>query len=384
MAPIGILYCIDSLQRGGTELQLAGLLQRLDRTRFQPHLCTLRRSDSSLRPADCPHLELDLPALLRPRAGSAVWRLRSYLRQRDIAIVQTFFQDATLIGAVAAWLARTPARIGCFRDLGFWRNRKEEFRLRCAYPFLTGFLANSEAVKDHICQVDGLSPDRITVIPNGIDPRLFPFVEHTEQQLAVGFVGNLNRRVKRADLFIRAAGRLAPDFPDVTWHVLGDGVLRPECEALAASLQLGDRMVFTGRIAGVSDYLERLAVGVLCSDSEGFSNAVLEYMLRGNAVVATAVGGNREAIQTELTGLLVPAGDDAALAEAIGRFLRDRELRQACAVRARRAAVERYDWSNTLALHEEYYQRALGRSVATASASVPTETTDNGAKGAAL
>jgi glycosyltransferase involved in cell wall biosynthesis len=362
LPPIGILYCIDSLQRGGTELQLAELIRRLDRARFQPHLCTLRPSAADLLPGDCPHLALDVRALLRPNALGALLRLRAYLRRQNIQVVQTFFQDATLFAALGAWLAGVPVRLGSLRDLGFWRTRKLEFQLQRAYPLLSGFLANSEAVKQHFCKVDGLDPARVTVIPNGIDVERYPFVEHGEEPPEVGIVGNLNRAVKRTDLFLEAAARVASDHPEVTWHVVGDGLLKLRCEEQARCLGIAERVVFAGRIADVPGYLGRLAVGVNCSDSEGFSNAVLEYMLRGCAVVATDVGGNREAVQDGVTGLLVPAGDAEALAAALAGLLADRERRLELARRARAEAVQRYRWERCVAAHQEYYAAALARS----------------------
>ncbi len=361
MPPIGILYCIDSLQRGGTELQLAELIRRLDRSRFRPHLCTLRPSEADLLPGDCPHLALDVRVLLRPHALGALLRLRAYLRHENIRVVQVFFQDATLFAALAAWLAGVPVRLGSLRDLGFWRTRKLEFQMQRAYPLLNGLLANSEAVKQHFCETDGLDPARVTVIPNGIDVERYPFVEHGEEPPAVGIVGNLNRAVKRADLFLEAAARVAPDHPEVAWHVVGDGLLRPRCEEQARRLGIAERVVFAGRIGDVPGYLGRLAVGVNCSDSEGFSNAVLEYMLRGCAVVATDVGGNREAVRDGVTGLLVPAGDAAALADALAGLLVQRERRLALARRARAEAVERYRWERCVASHQDYYAAALAR-----------------------
>ena len=99
--------------------------------------------------------------------------------------------------------------------------------------------------------------------------------------------------------------------------MLGDGCYRAEYEALARAEGIGDRTIFTGNIERVTDYLAKLQVGVLCSDSEGFSNALLEYMLCGCATIATRVGGNAEAITDGETGLLVPPDSVDALAEAL-------------------------------------------------------------------
>lgn len=358
---IGILYCIDALPSGGgTENQLAGLIRRLDRRRFDVHLCTLRGTANPPDLPDCARLELDLPGWLHPRAWREIDRLARYLRERRIDVVQSFFQDATLAAALAGSRAGTPVRLAAFRDLGFWRNRRSEFLMRRAYPRLTGFVANSQAVKAHFCARDRLPPGRVAVIPNGVDPDEFTFVDHAGPDApAVGIVGNLNRAVKRTDLFIAAAGRLAPAHPGVVWHVVGDGALRPRLAEQARALGLGDRIVFAGRVDPVGDYLGRLAVGVICSDSEGFSNSVLEYMLRGCAVVATDVGGNREAVRHGETGLLVRPGDAEALAAAIGRLLDDPGARRALARRARAEAQQRFGWEACVAAHEDLYGRAL-------------------------
>jgi glycosyltransferase involved in cell wall biosynthesis len=353
-----ILYVIDSLQYGGTELQLKGLIDRLDRNRFAPHLCTIRPTEVSLTPDDCPHLAWDLPRLISPGGVSAIWRLSRYLRNKNFSIVQTFFQDATVVGGLAARLAGTPMRLASFRDLGFWRTPAQKVLLHGVYPLMTGFLANADVVRANFAEHDNIKKDAIDVIYNGIDVNNLHWVEQTGPTLHIGIVGNLNRRVKRTDLFLKAAGIVGRRHPEITWHILGDGHLRPEFEALAQSEGIGDRTIFTGNIRGVADYLAKLQVAVLCSDSEGFSNALLEYMLRGCAAVATRVGGNPEAITTGETGILVPPSDVIALAEALQELIADVSLRQELARNARHEAVSRFGWDHCVAAHEVIYDSA--------------------------
>ncbi|MCB1151879.1 glycosyltransferase [bacterium] len=359
--PVRILYCIDSIDRGGTETQLVGLVNRLDKERFLPHICTLQPSGTLLGEAGAPHVEIGGGRVVGPAGYRRVRRLAAWMREQRIELVQTFFQDATVLGVAAARLAGVPVRLISFRDLGFWRTPATEFLMRRSYPLATGFLANAQAVKDVVCRLDGLDPARVTVIPNGVPVGEYAYREHLETPLHVGVVGNLNRRVKRHDLFLKAAARVARDHPDITWHLVGDGDLRPEYEALAEELGIRDRCVFPGRIVDVRGYLDKLAVGVLCSDSEGFSNALLEYMLRGCAVVATAVGGNLEVVRDGDTGLLVPPGNEVALASAIRRLAEERTTRLKLAARARALVEERYDWSACVAAHQEYYVHALRR-----------------------
>lgn len=361
MSTTNILYCIDSIDRGGTETQVVGLVNRLDRNAFSPHLCTLRPSGTLLSEVDCPVFELAAGRLLGPGGLSRGRRLARYLREQGITIVQTFFQDPTLLGMFAARLAKVPVRLISFRDLGFWRTPGQEFLMRRAYPLATGFLANSQAVKQHVCEHDRLPPTRVKVIYNGIAPERYPFVEHLESpdEFAVGIVGNLNREVKRTGLFLRAAARTAVRFPEVRWHVIGDGELRPRYEALAAELGIADRTVFAGRIADVPGYLRRLAVGVICSDSEGFSNALLEYMLCGCAVVATSVGGNLEIVRDGVTGLLVPPRNEIALASALTRLIEERSTRLMISLKARTMVERDFGWDRCVVEHEEHYRSSL-------------------------
>ncbi len=124
--PIKILFCIVALVRGRTELQLIGLIDRLDRRKFSPHLLTIRPSPAKLSPADCPHLAWNVPRLISFGGARDIWRLARYLRKEKFQIVQTFFQDSTVFGGVAGRLAGVPVRIACFRDLGFWRSRSQD------------------------------------------------------------------------------------------------------------------------------------------------------------------------------------------------------------------------------------------------------------------
>jgi L-malate glycosyltransferase len=355
--PIKILFCIDSLVRGGTELQLIGLINRLDRTRFSPHLLTIRPTETELNPDQCPHLQWHVPRLLSPGGIRDTVKLSQYLRRENFQVVQTFFQDSTVFGGAAARLAQVPVRLACFRDLGFWRTRSQAMLLHRIYPLMTGFLSNAEIVKQNFVEHDGLRAGDIKVIYNGIDVDALSWVQHQGPTLHVGIVGNLTRHVKRTDLFIRAAAMVSrqQDVPKVTWHIIGDGDFRPDYEALAREEGISDQVVFAGRIGDVAGYLEKLQVGVLCSDSEGFSNALLEYMLKGCACVATDVGGNSEAISHRQTGLLVPADDAEALAQALLELVTNVEFRQELATSARKYCEAEFNWEKCIHEHEQLY-----------------------------
>jgi len=359
MQPVKVLYCIDNLLRGGTELQLIGLIERLDPVKYTPYLLTIRESDPALTPVNCKHLAWHVPKLFSLAGIVALIKLVRFLRREKISIVQTFFQDSTLFGGFAAALARVPARIACFRDLGFWHNKKQAFLLKHIYRLMTGYICNADIVRDHFVIHFGIDPNKAQVLRNGINVGSLPYIHHPNPTQNVGIVGNMTRQVKRTDLFIKAAAIVAQAHSEVRWHIIGDGHMRGELEQLARDHEVLDKLHFAGRVADVAGYLEKIDIGVISSDSEGLSNALLEYMFKGVAPVATAVGGNPELITHEKTGLLVPPNDEQALAAAILRLIEDNDLKIRLAQAARQKAEQEYSWEKCMLAHNNYYQKQL-------------------------
>lgn len=354
--PVKILYAIDNLLRGGTELQLIGLIQRLDPNLYQPYLLTLKPSDPALTPSNCTHLAWDLPKLFSLNGLKALFKLVKFLRQEKISIVQTFFQDSTLFAGTAAFLARTPARIACFRDLGFWYSKKQAFALKLIYSTMTAFICNANIVRDHFIKLFNLDAKKMHVLRNGIEVSALPFIEHNAPCQHIGIVGNMTRQVKRTDLFIKAAAIVHKRHPEIIWHIIGDGHMRPELEQLAKDLGVHEQIVFAGRINDVAKYLEKLDVGVICSDSEGLSNALLEYMFKGVAVVATAVGGNPELIDNEHTGILVKPNNEDELATGLLKLIENQIFRTTVSTAARNKAESEYSWEKCLIAHSNLYE----------------------------
>lgn len=359
MQPVKVLYCIDNLLRGGTELQLIGLIERLDPQEYTPYLLTIRPSDPALTPPNCKHLAWHVPRLFSLAGIIALIKLIRFLRHEKISIVQTFFQDSTLFAGAAAHIARVPVRIACFRDLGFWHNRKQAIVLKQIYKRMSGFICNAEIVREHFAKHFDIDRNKMQILRNGINVKALAYIDHSQTCATVGIVGNMTRQVKRTDLFIKAAAIVNKTHPEMTWHIIGDGQMRSELETLAQALAVFDKIHFAGRVNDVAGYLEKLDIGIICSDSEGLSNALLEYMFKGVATVATDVGGNPELIEHERTGLLVPPNNEQALANAIIRLIEDAPLKNKLAQAARQKAEAEYSWEKCMAAHHQYYSKLL-------------------------
>lgn len=363
MKPRKILFCIDCLVRGGTELQLIGLIERLDREKYQPYLLTIKDTDNSLVPENCHHLQWSVPKLFSFSGISQLVKLTRWLRQENVSIVQCYFQDSTLLAGVAAWLARVPVRIACFRDMAFWKNNKLEMVIGKVYQMMTGYISNANAVSKHFVEHFKLQPNKMTVLPNGIDVEKLTFIEHKPTITDIGIVGNMTRHVKRTDLFIAAAAIVAEKYPDINWHIVGDGHLKAGLKKQAEQLGLADKVIFAGRVANVDQYIEKMQIGVISSDSEGLSNAILEYMLKGSVCIATNVGGNPELIHDEITGCIVPADNAAMIAKKVIYLIENPEKYTELALNARKKIESQYNWQNCVDEHMQYYHHALEKSI---------------------
>ncbi|MFO0851520.1 MAG: glycosyltransferase [Gemmataceae bacterium] len=318
---------MDSLSRAGTETQLLALIRELDRDCVEPCLVLLDGTDPAserLEPSDCPVLRLGVKRLVSRSGWSAARRLRRFWREWRPDVVQVYFLDSAYFGVPLAKLCGVPRVVRVRNNLGYWLTRKHRVLNRLVGRLADVTLTNTVDGKRALLDAEVLSPDRVAVIENGVDVERFagfppPFAGPT---VRVGCVANL-RPVKNVDGLMRAARRVLGRFPAVTFEVAGDGEQRAELERLHAELRLGERFVLRGSVSDVPGFLRSVDVAVLPSHSEGMSNALLEYMAAGRAVVATAVGANPQLVTDGESGLIVPPRDEAALADAIGRLIDD-------------------------------------------------------------
>ncbi len=196
------------------------------------------------------------------------------------------------------------------------------------------FLAISESTRDDLV-ARGVAAGRVDVVHCGLDHdhyRFDPRAGKTERPSIV-FIGRL-RRYKGLDWVMRVLPRVLERVPGARLEVIGDGPWRPELERAAQALGVADAVEFCGFLPRAEKVL-RLQRGwclVQPSPKEGWGLTVIEAGACGTAVVAADSPGLRDSVRRDETGLLVPFGDDAALAGALARVLGDVKLRDALGV----------------------------------------------------
>jgi glycosyltransferase involved in cell wall biosynthesis len=364
--PVRVCFMIDRLGRAGTETQLLALVRELDRTRVRPSLVLLDGEDDlsrALEPADCPVLRLGVRHLLGVTAAKAARRLRAFWREQRPDVLQTYFLDSTYFGAPLAKLAGIKAVVRVRNNLGYWVTPRHRVLGRFVRRFVDLTLTNTAAGRDALVSREGLPPDRVAVLENGVDTgrfNRFMLPDTSKPRVRVGCVANL-RPVKNIDGLMRAAKLLLETHPKLVFEVAGDGEQRAELEKLHAELGLGDRFVLHGSVADVAGFLRRVDVAVLPSHSEGMSNALLEYMAAGRAVVATDVGANAAVLRHKKDGLIVPPGDPAAVAAAVGELLANPLRAAGYGASARARAEAEYSRDAMRRRFEAFYRDLAGR-----------------------
>lgn len=314
-------------------------------------------SSRELEPEDCRVIRLGVRKLLSRSAWQASRRLRAEWSRIRPDIVQSYFLDSSYFSVPLARWCGVPSIIRVRNNLGYWLNVRHRVLNRVVKSWVDLSLTNSEPGREKLIRDDRLDESQVVSIPNGVDLERFEGIEppRFEGTIRVGCVANL-RKVKNIDGLMRAASHVVQRSPTAKFVIAGDGDERQKLEALKAELNLSDRFEFVGSVSDIPAFLSRCDVAVLPSHSEGMSNALLEYMAAGRAIVATDVGANSQLVRNQVDGLIVPAGKDDDLAVGILNLLANPDGAIRMARSARERVEQEFSREAMKRTFEEFYQ----------------------------
>jgi glycosyltransferase involved in cell wall biosynthesis len=328
---IRLCFLIRQLNTGGAQRQLVTLLEGLDSSQFAVTLITFYdggRFRDQVR--DMPHLEyVCIDKRSRWDVFGFMGRLLHELRCRRPHVLHGYLATSNLLAVVLKpWLQGT--RIvwgirGSYMDFSQYEwTERLLFRLECLCArFADLVISNSEAGRKH-CLAHGFSNKRIVVIPNGIDTDQFQPDEDARRQVReawgvgtsehlIGLVGRLDP-IKDHATFLQAAAQLVLERSDVRFVCIGDGPAdySAQLQAQGTALGLAEKLIWAGARSDMSAVQNALDIATSSSLGEGFPNAIGEAMACGVPCVVTDVGDSAWIVGD--TGIVVPAGDAAALA----------------------------------------------------------------------
>lgn len=317
---------ITELDVGGAEQALAMLAGGLDRNRWRPTVIALGPEAAMAAVIRASGVEVICLGVDRKRPMRAVARLASVLRTRSPALVQSFMFHANVAVRLATPLLRRPRPwiLGGLRVAEREKGWHVALEVRTA-SLGTGAVCVSEGVR-RFTRAAGWADDRLTVIPNAVDPRRFDAAA-AAPRASLGIpdgaflalhVGRFTAQ-KNLPMLLAAAERVFASEPHRDWGLalVGDGPERVGTgERIACSPILAERVHLLGRREDIPALMKTADLLVSTSLWEGMPNVVLEAMAARRAVAATAVEGTEDLVVPGKTGWLVPPGDHAALAAA--------------------------------------------------------------------
>ena len=373
--PLRVAFCIDNMNIGGTEMNAVRTAGRLIHLGVDLRVFSL----ASEGPLLARYAELGVPVETLPirrlygrAALDGGFRLLASLRREAIEVVHAHDFYSNIF--VAPWARLAGA--GFIASRRWWEGpdrRAQRWANRASYALAHRVLANSDGVADLLIGAERVRRSGVVVIPNFLDDEAFepPPPGWTEalardlglpaERLVVGVVASLSPIKDHATL-LRAVAALAGRWPTLHLVLVGaDAGSRPSLAALAAELGIADRAHFAGLLPSAPSPHHLFDISALTSVSEGLPNSLLEAMASGRPVVATRVGAIPDAVVEGQTGLLVPAGDPAAVAGALDSLLGDPAWRQRAGAAGRARARERYSAAaaigRLIALYHELARR---------------------------
>lgn len=283
-------------------------------------------------------------------------------KNHNISIVHLNDQiSSNLEGILASALAGVP----CICHLRSYTqiNAVERY---LANRFVSKFICVSQAIKTSYVN-QGIVPEKMEVIYNArpigklksIPGRIKKNYGINTEDFVVSFIGALIKE-KGAKFFILAARTIIKKIDSVKFLIVGDGPELKALKKLVERLSVEEWVIFTGYQEETEKFYDISDIIVIPSiEPEGFACSVLESMVRGKPVVGSNLGGVPEQIEDNATGFLIPAGDEAALAEKIEILLNEDTLRKRMGETARKKVEEKFDISTHCHKVERIYRKIL-------------------------
>jgi len=353
--PVKIAFFLHAMTGGGAEKVVIQILNRLDRSRFQPLLIVMEKGGIYLE--DVPKDVTVLDCGKRGGGGRWGW-IRAFigiLKEEKPAVLVSYLWFANALAVLCRYLSGAATRLVLSERStvlgsreGILQEACRRLAIRFLYPAADRIVVNSESLRSQFTGHFRFPKQKVEMIHNpleideirirsGMDSDPFPAEE--EKVPSIIGMGRLSRE-KGFDLLVRAMTCVKTPAKLI---LLGEGTEESNLRNLASSLGLSQWVVFPGFRKPPYGILGRAAVFVLPSRYEGFPNGLLEAMALGIQCVATRCKtGPEEIIVDGENGLLVPVEDSGAIAAAIDRLLADAELRERVGGAARESA-KRYN-----------------------------------------
>jgi glycosyltransferase involved in cell wall biosynthesis len=338
---------------GGLQQVVVTICKTIDRNIFEPSVLCLRATGEFASEIEKLNIKiLKLPQKHNKVDYFAFFKVAKILRQLKIDIIHTHNTQPFIDGTIGALLAGVKTRIHTDHARSFPDKR----RYMCVEWVLSHFVSQIVAVStqtaENLANYEKISPEKIMVIPNGIDGKKYSLDVNKEakrSELGINdagpIIGTGVRLCEQKGLsyLLRAIPAVCKVFPDCTFVIAGSGPLEKQLKALTYELGINSNVKFIGMRMDIPELLKLYDCYVLPSLWEGLPMVLLEAMAAKCPVIATQVGGIPSIIHHNKTGILIRAKSETDIAHSVIDILSDVELRNNIVKNAFRLFSEQFD-----------------------------------------
>jgi glycosyltransferase involved in cell wall biosynthesis len=352
-----VLFLIPALTAGGAERVMVNILRNINRDIFNIHLVLFQKTGDFLGevPPDIRVHALADSRMYFISRWLIYFRLKRIISYLNPEVVLSFMWYPNLLALLVRKFSRIKFRLlisersnVAFSTDGPLMDLLRSFAIRRFYGMADRIIVNSREMKQQFQQIYKIASSRLKVIYNPVDTRLIDelskepveFKWYKEDIPIIVAVGRLTKE-KGYEYLIRAVKILSDEGNECRLVVLGKGPEKSSLDSTIKDLDLGNRVALPGYVQNPYKYMARSSVFVLSSLYEGFPNSLLEAFSLGVPSVATLCPtGPAEIITDGVNGLLVPPGNERAIAEAIRRLLCSSDERERFKDNGRKTALE--------------------------------------------
>ncbi len=376
---IPILYVVENECFGGGERAFAQLIKGLDKSRYAVYAACLTGPLNTASAAFTGEiggaakiLNLDLRRLVN---FPAFFTLKKIIRENNIRIIHSQGARANFYARLAGRAAGGASIVSTIAspveeyNVGFVKKSMYQAFDRLGDSSVDRFIAVADHMARKLVSGRGIPREKIVRIYNGVDAADYASNPDLATKFRAAydiprdcFLAAAACRLsweKGLSELVAAAGKILAtgSVPGggIKYIIAGEGPLEKDLKAAVAAGGLADSFVFTGFLDDIRPLLAAADVFVLPSYREGFPISVLEAMAAGKPVIASAIDGVNESVTDGENGLLVHAGEGAALAAGLETLLKDRDKVVEMGRRGREIVVEKFGLDRMIRAHEELY-----------------------------
>lgn len=324
-----ILYLIATLDIGGTEKQLLTLLKGLDKNKYEPIVCCLRRGGPFKEEIESLGIKVIILGKKSKYDISIIPKLIRLIKKEKPIIVHTFLWTSNFWGRIASIICRVPVIISGERCVDLWKGWFEFSADKILSYFTDKIISNAFVIKKFLVS-NGISNSKIEVVYNGLDFSIYEISYNTDeikkelnidfQKHIIGFVGRLSYQ-KNPQMFVDIAKKILRKRNDVQFLIIGDGELRQQVEEQIKKYDIENKIKILGYRKDIPRILQIIDIVVFTSRWEGLPNVLLEASASAKPVVASDVDGVREVVIDKKTGFVISLVDEEGFLNAILKLL---------------------------------------------------------------